>query len=62
MRAAEIEVGGRYVAKVSGVLVVVRVDDIGDCRTYRGLDWRGSKVIRESACYNVTNEKTGRER
>ena len=48
MLAKEIEIGGRYVAKVSGVLTIVRVDTKRD-----GYNGRGTH-------YDVTNERTGR--
>jgi hypothetical protein len=47
MRASDIQVGGRYLAKVSGRIVVVRVDQIRD-----GLSGRKR--------YDVTNMATGR--
>jgi hypothetical protein len=47
MRASEIQIGGRYLAKVSGRIVVVRVDQIRD-----GLNGRKR--------YDVTNTATGR--
>jgi hypothetical protein len=47
MRASEIQIGGRYLAKVSGRIVVVRVDQIRE-----GHDGRRR--------YDVTNLTTGR--
>jgi hypothetical protein len=47
MRAKDVMIGGRYLAKVSGRIVVVRVDQIRD-----GLSGRKR--------YDVTNMATGR--
>ena len=53
MKKAEIAVGGRYVAKVSGVLTVVRVDAV------RTREWYGT--VRDTTVYDCTNERTGRQ-
>lgn len=51
MKISDIEVGGRYVAKVSGVLTTVRVLAIRDAWTHNG---SSRSVI------DVVNERTGR--
>lgn len=51
MKAAEIQVGGKYIAKVSGKLTTVRVDGVRECG---GFD-RGRLI------YDVTNLATGRK-
>ncbi|RMF72779.1 MAG: hypothetical protein D6744_16465 [Planctomycetota bacterium] len=51
MRLSEIEIGGRYAAKVSGRLVVVRVNNIRTAAPYRG---------RSRTAIDVVNERTGR--
>lgn len=51
MKSKEIRVGGKYEAKVSGNLTVVRVDSVSDQLTYAG---------RATTVYRVTNLKTGR--
>jgi hypothetical protein len=51
MKISDIEVGGRYVAKVSGVLTIVRVLAIRDTWTRNG---SSRSVI------DVVNERTGR--
>ena len=51
MKISEIEVGGRYTAKVSGVLTVVRVLAIRDTCSHNG---RARSVI------DAVNERTGR--
>lgn len=59
MKASEIEKGGKYIAKVSGVLTTVRVDEIREVTTYCGSCnrpyGRGERTV-----YDVTNLKTGR--
>ncbi len=61
MKAKEIEVGGVYVAKVSGRLVQVRVDGIRKIRTYnaRQVARVGQTGIRQ--VYDVTNLRTKRQ-
>lgn len=53
MKKNEVKVGGRYVAKVSGKLTIVRVDSI---RIREG--W--NTLSRDVTVYDVTNEATGR--
>jgi len=60
MKAAEIKKGGVYIAKVSGNLVQVRVDEIrnagyGKVNCFSGCYEYGNKVV-----YDVTNLATGR--
>ncbi|MCW5776865.1 MAG: hypothetical protein KIS87_10535 [Phycisphaeraceae bacterium] len=52
MKIADVNVGGRYVAKVSGVLTVVRVTEIYEA--WSALDGRTRRYI------DVVNERTGR--
>ncbi len=54
MKAKEIVVGGKYVARISGKLTTVRVDQI----RARGPIGR---VARETIVYDVTNLSTGRK-
>jgi hypothetical protein len=51
MKASQIKVGGKYIAKVSGKLTTVRVDSIRETG-----DWKGRTQTR----YDVTNLETGR--
>ncbi len=53
MKKHEIVEGGRYIAKVSGTLVTVRVDKV---RTGES-NYRGYPRL----CYDVTNMATGRQ-
>jgi hypothetical protein len=56
MKIEEIEIGGRYLAKVSGRQVVVRVSDIREVPTST---WSSRRVCRKRIV--AVNEKTGRE-
>lgn len=51
MKIAEIQVGGRYVAKVSGVLTTVRVLAVREAYAFGG---KARQVV------DVVNERTGR--
>lgn len=51
MKISDIDIGGRYVAKVAGVLTVVRVMEIRNAWTANGL----SRTV-----IDVVNERTGR--
>jgi hypothetical protein len=51
MKIADVQVGGRYVAKVSGVLTTVRVLAVRETVSYRG-------ALR--SVIDVVNERTGR--
>jgi len=53
MKKNQIETGGKYVAKVSGKIVTVRVDSIED-------KW-GTLRDRSVTRYNITNLDTGRK-
>lgn len=56
MKKAEIVVGGVYLAKVSGKLTRVRVDNI------RTIHMSGlAKIYRDTTHYDVTNMTTGRK-
>lgn len=59
MKASEIQVGGLYVAKVSGKLATVRVDAIRD---YVQAIWSGGHITgdRVTKRYEVTNLNTNR--
>ncbi len=58
MKKSEIQVGGHYVAKVSGRLVTVRVDAI---REYNPSFSHSYRSLRSSTSYDVTNLTTGRK-
>jgi hypothetical protein len=51
MKAKDIKVGGRYKAKVSGVMVTVRVDAVRQRQGYKRME----------TVFDVTNLKTGRK-
>jgi hypothetical protein len=53
MKLTEIEIGGRYIAKVSGQLTTVRVLAIRETTT-----WRGDRTQKR---IDVINERTGRK-
>ncbi len=57
MKIAEIEVGGRYVAKVSGVLATVRVLGMREVPP----PWHGAGSDRWRTRIAVVNERTGRK-
>ncbi|MCW5775752.1 MAG: hypothetical protein KIS87_04820 [Phycisphaeraceae bacterium] len=52
MKISDIDIGGRYVARVSGVLTVVRVTRVYEA--WSALDGRTCRYI------DVVNERTGR--
>jgi len=60
MKANEIEKGGKYVAKVSGVLTTVRVDEIREVSWSRMNHYSGRLDRTDKVVYDVTNLKTGR--
>lgn len=61
MKKEQIVVGGRYLAKVSGRLVTVRVDEIRETETRHYPTVYGtSRTIKSSTRYDVTNLVTGR--
>lgn len=57
MLKKEIKVGGKYIAKVSNKLTVVRVDSIKEYDGFRGQYRR----VRAETCYHCTNLNTGRK-
>lgn len=57
MKASEITVGNTYIAKVSGNLVPVRVDDI---QADAVVGYRGQGKTKRGTRYHVTNLKTKR--
>lgn len=63
MKASEIEVGGFYMAKVSGNVVKVKVDAIREVTTVRGTNYYtgGGGKLSEKKVYDVTNTETGRK-
>lgn len=62
MLKSQIEVGGKYTAKISGRLVTVRVDEIREVENkYKGVDQYSGRVKLGSATfYDVTNLTTKR--
>ncbi len=58
MKKNEIQVGGHYVAKVSGRLVTVRVDAIREYNPSFNASYRS---LRNATYYDVTNLATGRK-
>ena len=61
MKASEIEKGGKYIAKVSGVLTTVRVDEIREVTRFGGMHaYTGLAKYVDKVVYDVTNLKTGR--
>lgn len=61
MKASQIQVGGNYVARVSGRLVTVRVDGIREVAKYRRTNYSGQSETRLATVYDVTNLSTGRK-
>jgi len=57
MKIADVQVGGRYVAKVSGLLTTVRVVGIREVPP----PWHGATSDRWRTRINVVNERTGRK-
>jgi hypothetical protein len=60
MKANEIEVGGKYIAKVSSNLVTVRVDEIREVTSSRMNHYSGRLDYTDKVVYDVTNLATGR--
>jgi hypothetical protein len=60
MKKAEIQVGGRYRAKVSGKFTTVRVDAIREVTKYRR-GWASLDNLTTGLVYDVTNLTTGRQ-
>ena len=61
MKAKDIVLGGKYVAKVSGKLTTVRVDAIREVSHYAGTSYGSASKYREQTVYDVTNLTTGRK-
>lgn len=61
MKQKDIEVGKVYTAKVSGKVVRVRVDHIGERSTYRRNSYSGGRTIGTASSYECTNLETGRK-
>ncbi|MBX3403815.1 MAG: hypothetical protein KF699_10435 [Phycisphaeraceae bacterium] len=57
MKIADVQVGGRYIAKVSGVLTTVRVLGIREVPP----PWHGATSDRWRTRIDVVNERTGRK-
>lgn len=57
MKISEVQVGGRYIAKVSGELTTVRVLGIREIPP----PWHGSNSDRWRKRIDVINERTGRK-
>ena len=51
MKITDVQIGGRYIAKVSGMLTTVQVTAIRQTVGFRG---------RASTCIDVVNQRTGR--
>lgn len=60
MKANEITKGGKYIAKVSGVLTTVRVDEIREVGRSRMNHYSGRLEYTDKVIYDVTNLKNGR--
>jgi len=61
LKASEIQIGGKYIAKVSGKLTTVRVDSIRDVNRYIRNNYSGQSDLRTATTYDVTNLTTGRK-
>ena len=60
MKAEDVQLGQHYLARVSGKLVTVRVDDIFERVAKKHVTgWRGECIVRFVPCYRVTNTATG---
>ena len=60
MKKNEIKKGGKYIAKVSGNLVTVRVDEIRETIKRSWNNYAAQPTCRDVVVYDVTNLKTGR--
>ena len=60
MKANEIEKGGKYIAKVSGNLTTVRVDEIREVIKRGWNSYAAAPTYRDAVVYDVTNLTTGR--
>ena len=61
MKKADIEIGGTYIANVSGNLVTVRVDNIGETERRKTDRYSGQPRYTIHTYYDVTNLNTGRK-
>jgi len=60
MKKSEIKVGGEYLAKISGIIVTVRVDSIEEIDGRVLESTYARRVIKAQTKYQVTNLRTGR--
>lgn len=61
MKKTDIAVGSEYLAKVSGKMVLVKVDEIKDEVVGVRQSYLGKSVRRQATRYYVTNLSTGRK-
>ena len=61
MKAKEIKKGGVYLAKVSGKLVRVRVDEIREISRFKRSNYSGQAEYTDKTIWDVTNLTTGRK-
>ena len=61
MKAKEIKRGGVYLAKVSGKLVRVRVDNIREISRFKRSNYSGQAEYTDKTIWDVTNLTTGRK-
>ncbi len=61
MKAADVKVNGQYIARVSGNIVIVRVDQIRDVTKYRRNVITGQWAYHDGVVYDVTSLDTGRK-
>lgn len=57
----EIIVGGEYTARISGNIVIVRVDAIREASTAKVEKYSGLRTIVFKTVFDVTNLRTGRQ-
>jgi AAA domain/UvrD-like helicase C-terminal domain len=60
VKQSEIKVGGHYVAKVSGKITTVRVDNIRKVEGFTASPLSGMRSRSDTTVYEVTNIRTGR--
>ncbi len=60
MKASEIKKGGLYIARISGNIVTVRVDEIRETSASRMNRYSGRLERTDKTVYDVTNLDTGR--
>ena len=61
MKSFEIQIGGKYIAKVSGKLTTVRVDSMRKAERYSMNRYSGRSESTLTTVYDVTNLTTGRK-